>query len=152
MACHASVLFQNLPGIAAYTSNNVPTPDAYSASSGLIVREFDPVAPIRLIIFISLSNITPHFNFPPSTTYPPPRLTFPSEYASHRGKNINIAQNCETCCLLHGKLCLVMKLLILKQHSTSDACTMGEEELLVQFTEERYLITRGWERCPVSLR
>ncbi|KAF9237148.1 hypothetical protein BU15DRAFT_49158 [Melanogaster broomeanus] len=31
-----------------------------------------------------------------------------------------------------------------KQHSTSDTCMMDEEELVMQFTEERLLITLGW--------
>jgi STAM-binding protein len=39
---------------------------------------------------------------------------------------------------------VVTTLLIPKQHSTSDTCTMDEEELVLQFTEERSLITLGW--------
>ena len=39
---------------------------------------------------------------------------------------------------------IVSTLLIPKQHSTSDTCTMDEEELVMQFTEERKLITLGW--------
>jgi len=39
---------------------------------------------------------------------------------------------------------VVTTLLIPKQHSTSDTCTMDEEELVMSFTEERSLITLGW--------
>lgn len=41
---------------------------------------------------------------------------------------------------------MVTTLLIPKQHSTSDTCTMDEEELVMSFTEERSLITLGWVR------
>ena len=43
-----------------------------------------------------------------------------------------------------GDKYVVTTLLIPKQHSTSDTCTMDEEELVMQFTEERHLITLGW--------
>ncbi|KAF9531213.1 hypothetical protein CPB83DRAFT_849571 [Crepidotus variabilis] len=61
---------------------------------------------------------------------------------------INTEMNRETCGLLLGKdkghKYSVTTLLIPKQHSTSDSCTMDEEELVLQFTEERSLITLGW--------
>lgn len=61
---------------------------------------------------------------------------------------VNTAKNKETCGLLLGKdkgsKYIVTTLLIPKQHSTSDTCTMDEEELVLQFTEERHLITLGW--------
>ncbi|TFY59986.1 hypothetical protein EVG20_g7586, partial [Dentipellis fragilis] len=61
---------------------------------------------------------------------------------------INTARNRETCGLLLGKdrgsRFEVTVLLVPKQHSTSDTCTMDEEELVMQFTEERSLITLGW--------
>jgi STAM-binding protein len=61
---------------------------------------------------------------------------------------INTAKNRETCGLLLGKdkghKFVVTTLLIPKQHSTSDTCTMDEEELVMQFTEERNLISLGW--------
>ncbi|EKM56640.1 uncharacterized protein PHACADRAFT_160150 [Phanerochaete carnosa HHB-10118-sp] len=61
---------------------------------------------------------------------------------------VNTAKNRETCGLLLGKdkgsKYAVTTLLIPKQHSTSDTCTMDEEELVLQFTEERHLITLGW--------
>ncbi|KZT00711.1 Mov34-domain-containing protein [Laetiporus sulphureus 93-53] len=61
---------------------------------------------------------------------------------------VNTLQNRETCGLLLGKdkgsKYVVTTLLIPKQHSTSDTCTMDEEELVLQFTEERHLITLGW--------
>ncbi|KAF8153341.1 hypothetical protein B0H34DRAFT_723155 [Crassisporium funariophilum] len=61
---------------------------------------------------------------------------------------VNTEQNRETCGLLLGKdkghKYAVTTLLIPKQHSTSDTCTMDEEELVLQFTEERSLITLGW--------
>ena len=65
---------------------------------------------------------------------------------------LNTAQNRETCGLLLGKdkgnKYVVTTLLIPKQHSTSDTCTMEEEELVMQFTEERNLITLGWVSDP----
>ena len=61
---------------------------------------------------------------------------------------VNTARNRETCGLLLGKdkksRFVVTTLLIPKQHSTSDTCTMDEEELVMSFTEERSLITLGW--------
>jgi STAM-binding protein len=64
---------------------------------------------------------------------------------------INTERNRETCGLLLGKdkghKYVVTTLLIPKQHSTSDTCTMDEEELVLQFTEERNLITLGWVCC-----
>ena len=63
---------------------------------------------------------------------------------------VNTARNRETCGLLLGKdkksKFVVTTLLIPKQHSTSDTCTMDEEELVMSFTEERSLITLGWVR------
>ncbi|TFY76569.1 hypothetical protein EWM64_g7444 [Hericium alpestre] len=67
---------------------------------------------------------------------------------------INTQRNRETCGLLLGKdrggRFEVTTLLIPKQHSTSDTCTMDEEELVLQFTEERSLITLGWRMLPES--
>ncbi|KAF8549108.1 hypothetical protein OG21DRAFT_1515534 [Imleria badia] len=61
---------------------------------------------------------------------------------------LNTSRNRETCGLLLGKdhkgKYIVTTLLIPRQHSTSDTCTMDEEELVMQFTEERSLITLGW--------
>ncbi|PPQ79036.1 hypothetical protein CVT25_002345 [Psilocybe cyanescens] len=61
---------------------------------------------------------------------------------------VNTERNKETCGLLLGKdkghKYAVTTLLIPKQTSTSDTCTMDEEELVLQFTEERSLITLGW--------
>ncbi|KAG6336176.1 hypothetical protein ID866_2914 [Astraeus odoratus] len=61
---------------------------------------------------------------------------------------LNTVRNRETCGLLLGKdqngKFIVTVLLIPRQHSTSDTCTMDEEELVMQFTEERALITLGW--------
>ncbi|KAH8827113.1 hypothetical protein DL96DRAFT_1529027 [Flagelloscypha sp. PMI_526] len=62
--------------------------------------------------------------------------------------SLNTSRNKETCGLLLGKAkghkYIVSTLLIPKQHSTSDTCAMDEEELVLQFTEERSLITLGW--------
>lgn len=62
--------------------------------------------------------------------------------------SLNTSRNRETCGLLLGKdqkgKYVVTTLLIPRQHSTSDTCTMDEEELVMQFTEERSLITLGW--------
>lgn len=67
---------------------------------------------------------------------------------------VNTAKNKETCGLLLGKdkgsKYVVTTLLIPKQHSTSDTCTMDEEELVLQFTEERHLITLGWVSASAS--
>ncbi|KAI0342394.1 Mov34-domain-containing protein [Trametopsis cervina] len=61
---------------------------------------------------------------------------------------VNTERNKETCGLLLGKEVkgryIVSVLLIPKQHSTSDTCTMDEEELVLQITEQRKLITLGW--------
>jgi len=61
---------------------------------------------------------------------------------------VNTEMNKETCGLLLGKdkghKYSVTTLLIPKQTSTSDTCTMLEEELVLKFTEERSLITLGW--------
>ena len=61
---------------------------------------------------------------------------------------VNTEMNKETCGLLLGKdkghKYTVTTLLIPKQSSTSDTCTMLEEELVLLFTEERSLITLGW--------
>lgn len=68
---------------------------------------------------------------------------------------VNTARNRETCGLLLGKdkksKFVVTTLLIPKQHSTSDTCTMDKEELVMSFTEERSLITLGWVSTFVSL-
>ena len=68
--------------------------------------------------------------------------------------NVNTEMNRETCGLLLGKdkgnKFVVTTLLVPKQHSTSDTCTMDEEELVMEFTEERNLITLGWVSCSVS--
>ncbi|KAL6309483.1 hypothetical protein BKA93DRAFT_760290 [Sparassis latifolia] len=61
---------------------------------------------------------------------------------------VNTLQNKETCGLLLGKdkgtKFVVTTLLVPKQHATCDTCYMEEEELVLQFTEERQLITLGW--------
>ncbi len=68
---------------------------------------------------------------------------------------VNTLQNRETCGLLLGKdkgtKYVVTTLLIPKQHSTSDTCMMDEEELVLQFTEERHLITLGWVSRTFSI-
>lgn len=68
---------------------------------------------------------------------------------------VNTSMNRETCGLLLGKdkgsKFVVTTLLIPKQHSTSDTCTMDEEELVMMFTEERSLITLGWVRLQYLL-
>lgn len=64
--------------------------------------------------------------------------------------SINTARNLETCGLLLGKdrggRYVVTTLLIPKQHATTDTCAIDDEELVVQFLEQRYLITLGWVR------
>lgn len=62
--------------------------------------------------------------------------------------SINTARNRETCGLLLGKYndgrYVVTTLLIPKQHAMGDTCAIVEEELVMQFTEERSLIILGW--------
>ena len=74
-----------------------------------------------------------------------PRETLPRFLAIAK---INTSLNRETCGLLlgndRGGKYVVTTLLIPKQHSTSDTCMMDEEELVLQFTEDRHLITLGW--------
>jgi STAM-binding protein len=93
-------------------------------------------------------NSVPHARELKTVTFPRDCLNKFTSIAS-----INTARNRETCGLLlgkdRGKLYVVTTLLIPKQHSTSDTCAMDEEELVMQFTEERSLITLGWVRCPV---
>jgi len=64
--------------------------------------------------------------------------------------SINTARNQETCGLLLGKSkgggYVVTTLLIPKQHATSDTCSIDEEVLVMQFTEERSLVILGWVR------
>lgn len=61
---------------------------------------------------------------------------------------VNTAKNRETCGLLLGKpkgsKLIVTTLLIPKQHSTSDTCNMDEEELVLEFSITRQLMTIGW--------
>ncbi|EAU83758.2 hypothetical protein CC1G_07493 [Coprinopsis cinerea okayama7 len=74
-----------------------------------------------------------------------PRECLPRFLAIAKANTMN---NKETCGLLLGKdkghKYVVTTLLIPKQHSTSDTCTMDEEQLVLEFTEERSLITLGW--------
>jgi hypothetical protein len=60
----------------------------------------------------------------------------------------NTARNRETCGLLLGKYkggrYVVTTLLIPKQLAMGDTCAIVEEELVMQFTEERSLIILGW--------
>jgi STAM-binding protein len=62
--------------------------------------------------------------------------------------SINTARSRETCGLLLGKYedgrYVVTTLLIPKQHATGDTFSIDEEELVMQFTEERSLIILGW--------
>ena len=108
---------------------------------------------------------------PPSAPAPPPptesRPNRPESDPANNLKNVSLPREClprflaiaslntlanrETCGLLLGKdkghRYSVTTLLIPKQHATSDTCTMDEEELVMQFTEERSLITLGWVSC-----
>lgn len=81
-----------------------------------------------------------------------PRECLPRFIAIAKGNTNN---NKETCGLLLGKdkghKYVVTTLLIPRQHSTSDTCTMDEEELVLQFTEERNLITLGWVSVNLNL-
>lgn len=69
---------------------------------------------------------------------------------------LNTSLNRETFGLLLGKdkghKFTVTTLLIPKQHSTSDSCTMDEEEVVIIFTQERSLITLGWVRLNTKIK
>jgi hypothetical protein len=62
--------------------------------------------------------------------------------------SINTSRNRETCGLLLGTYkggrYVVTTLLIPKQHAAGGTCAIDEEELVMQFTEERSLIILGW--------
>ena len=66
---------------------------------------------------------------------------------------LNTARDQETCGLLLGKdkggRYVVTTLLIPKQHATRGTCTIDDEELVMQFTEKRSLITLGWVRLHI---
>jgi STAM-binding protein len=47
---------------------------------------------------------------------------------------------------------VVTTLLVPKQHGTSDMCSMDEEELVMQFVDERSLITLGWVSLVLTTR
>ncbi|KIK70091.1 hypothetical protein GYMLUDRAFT_53201 [Collybiopsis luxurians FD-317 M1] len=100
------------------------------------------------------SESRPSTSFASSSTLPPsnglktvllPRDCLPRFLTIAK---VNTSRDRETCGLLLGKdirgKFVVTTLLIPKQHSTSDTCTMDEEELILQVTEERGLITLGW--------
>jgi STAM-binding protein len=105
---------------------------------------------------------------PPAPPPPPPvqeqrtkdglrRVEFPSDCLARFVSiaAVNTKRNRETCGLLLGRdagACfIVTTLLVPKQHATSDTCTMDEEELVLQFTEQRSLITLGWVRRAAPL-
>ncbi|KAG8986260.1 hypothetical protein FRB94_004472 [Tulasnella sp. JGI-2019a] len=62
--------------------------------------------------------------------------------------SINTARKKETCGLLLGKLnnhaYTVQTLLVPRQTSDENSCTMTEEEMVIEFQEKRDLITLGW--------
>lgn len=68
---------------------------------------------------------------------------------------VNTENNRETCGLLLGKdkghKFVVTTLLVPRQHATSDTCSMEDEHLVLEFTEERSLITLGWVRRFLGL-
>ena len=77
--------------------------------------------------------------------------------------SVNTAKNRETCGLLLGRQrtrksgrdqngegeqgFVVTTLLIPRQHATSDTCTMDDEELVLEFSVSRNLITLGWVKA-----
>lgn len=99
-----------------------------------------PAAPPRIVPSTSRDRAVPELR-----TVKLPRECLPRFLSIAR---VNTAGNRETCGLLLGKdkgnKFVITTLLIPKQRSTSDTCTMDEEELVLQFTEGRHLITLGW--------
>jgi STAM-binding protein len=143
-ASHAGLLFQAQEAAAHhhFYQHLVPKKSQPSNSSHTQPTRPPPVPPKE--------QVAP----PLGGTDPVPRelktVAFPRDCLNRFASiaSINTARNRETCGLLLGKdkdrKFVVTTLLIPKQHSTSDTCTMDEEELVMQFTEERSLITLGW--------
>ncbi|OCH90506.1 Mov34-domain-containing protein [Obba rivulosa] len=117
-----------------------PPPPPTPAKETSYGRPPGPAAPSRIVPSTSKDPAVPELR-----TIKLPRECLPRFLSIAR---MNTLQNRETCGLLLGKdkgrKYVVTTLLIPKQHSTSDTCTMDEEELVLKFTEERHLITLGW--------
>jgi STAM-binding protein len=65
---------------------------------------------------------------------------------------LNTLRKVETCGLLLGKErgagFTIVTLLIPEQRGTQDTCTMESEELVVEFSTDRDLLTLGWVSIP----
>lgn len=155
-----------------YPSNMLPPPSLQPTYSQPISH---PEGPRPNPSQVSYSHSTTPVKPSPSQIQPPPPKHPPSESSPNRPpgsdlRNVSLPRDClprflaiakantavnkETCGLLLGKdkgnKFVVTTLLIPKQHATSDTCTMDEEELVLQFTEERSLITLGWVKCLLN--
>lgn len=128
-------IYQHLP------NKSQPPPASYNAGPGTR----PPPPPPKELVAPSLGGSDPVVRELKSVSFPRDCLSRFTSIAS-----INTARNRETCGLLLGKdnggRFVVTTLLIPRQHSTSDTCAMDEEELVLQFTEERSLFTLGWVR------
>jgi len=152
---HAGLLFQT-PEPASHPHRHFyqhilpkksqPAPAPYNAGSNA-----RPPLPPKELVAPPLGGSDPVARELKSVSFPRDCLSRFTSIAS-----INTARNRETCGLLLGKdkggRFVVTTLLIPKQHSTSDTCAMDEEELVMEFTEERSLITLGWVSCRLCLR
>ena len=134
---------QQQPSTSPYATYPGPTPDAPRSAPTLhedTSRIALPTARADPVV-VELKNVTV------------PRDCLP-KFLSIAA--LNTSRNRETCGLLLGKdkghKFAVTTLLIPKQHSTSDTCTMDEEELVMMFTEERSLITLGWVSVVINMR
>lgn len=131
---------QQVPNPASY--NMRPPPPLPASSTNESFAHSQSQTEANRIIQVSDPNFDPT---KPLKSVSLPRECLPRFLAIAK---VNTEMNKETCGLLLGKdkghKYTVTTLLIPKQTSTSDTCTMLEEELVLQFTEERSLITLGW--------
>jgi len=151
---HSGLLFQS-PESASHPHNQFyrhlpknPQPPHASYTAGPGTRP--PPLPPKELVAPPVGGSDPVVRELKTVSFPRDCLSRFTSIAS-----INTARNRETCGLLLGKdkgpRYVVTTLLIPKQHATSDTCTMDEEELVLQFTEERSLITLGWVRRLVTV-
>ncbi|KAF8634998.1 hypothetical protein AX15_000612 [Amanita polypyramis BW_CC] len=137
----------NYPGLSqSVTLVPLPTPPIYSSASAPTGQSVHGLMPPQPPLSRSASHQPTHTKKGRILK----TVTLPKECLPRflGIAKVNTAVNKETCGLLLGKdkgsKYVVTTLLIPKQYSTSDTCTMDEEELVLQFTEERSLITLGW--------
>ena len=138
-ASHAGLLFQDQEAATYLPKKSQPKNPPYAQSTR------PPPVPPKELVAPALGGADPVPGKLTIVAFPLDCLNRFTSIAS-----INTARNRETCGLLLGRdkggIFVVTTLLIPKQHSTSETCTMDEEELITQFTEAYSLITLGWVR------